>query len=81
LKLLSFQSTQIAEPCYGYCRRTESHTHADRSVDGKKFSTSKAYIIAGDGNYLLDYDTRGLQEPEELSFFTEIKEMLGIVRK
>ena len=28
-----------------------------RKIDGKKYSHAKAFIIAGDGNSLLDYDT------------------------
>lgn len=51
-----------------------------RKLDGKEFIQSKAYIIAGHGDYLLDYDERDIRlsvsgEPT----FGDIKKILGIV--
>ena len=49
-----------------------------RSDDGKQFSHSKAYVIAGHGDYLLDHDERGMVFPGGPSF-SDIKNVLGIV--
>ena len=48
-----------------------------RVRDGKEFSKSKAYIIAGHGDYLLDHDERGMTFPGGPSF-SEIKQVLGV---
>jgi len=48
-----------------------------RNVDGKEFSYSKAYVIAGNGNYLLDHDERGMSFPGGPSF-ADIKNVLGV---
>lgn len=51
-----------------------------RSDDGKEFKTAKAYIIAGHGDALFDYDERGISSPAGPSF-SEIKRVLGISEK
>ena len=48
-----------------------------RKIDGKEFIQSKAYIIAGHGDYLLDYDERGIQMPGQPTF-EDIKKILGV---
>jgi hypothetical protein len=48
-----------------------------RKIDGKEFIQSKAYIIAGHGDYLLDYDERGIQMPRQPTF-EDIKKILGV---
>ena len=51
-----------------------------RSEDGKEFKSSKAYIIAGHGDVLFDYDERGILSPVSPSF-SQIKQVLGISEK
>lgn len=51
-----------------------------RSEDGKTFKSSKAYIIAGHGDALFDYDERGILSPAGPSF-SQIKQVLGISEK
>jgi len=51
-----------------------------RSEDGKEFKSSKAYIIAGHGDVLFDYDERGISSPAGPSF-SQIKQVLGISEK
>lgn len=51
-----------------------------RLDDGKEFKTSKAYVIAGHGDVLIDYDERSISSPGEPSF-SEIKQVLGISEK
>ncbi len=48
-----------------------------RNIDGKEFSYSKAYVIAGHGDYLLDHDERGITFPGGPSF-ADIKNVLGV---
>ena len=48
-----------------------------RKIDGKEFIQSKAYIITGHGDSLLDYDERGLQMPGQPTF-EDIKKLLGV---
>lgn len=48
-----------------------------RKIDGEEFIQSKAYIIAGHGDYLLDYDERGIQMPRQPTF-EDIKKILGV---
>ncbi|MBL7131433.1 MAG: hypothetical protein ISS45_08555 [Candidatus Omnitrophica bacterium] len=47
-----------------------------RKLDGKEFIQTKAYIIGGHGDYLFDYDERGIRTPITLSF-EDIKNILG----
>ncbi len=48
-----------------------------RKIDGEEFIQSKAYIITGHGDYLLDYDERGIQMPRQPTF-EDIKKILGV---
>ncbi|MCX5678935.1 MAG: hypothetical protein NTY76_07535 [Candidatus Omnitrophica bacterium] len=47
-----------------------------RKLDGKEFMQTKAYIIAGQGDFLIDYDERGIRTPMTPSF-EDIKNILG----
>jgi len=48
-----------------------------RLEDGKEFRTSKAYVIAGHGDLMLDYDERGVSSPGGPTF-SDIKQVLGV---
>ena len=48
-----------------------------RVEDGKEFKTSKAYVIAGHGDFLTDYDERGMQFPVGPAF-SDIKQVLSV---
>lgn len=48
-----------------------------RKLDGKEFIKTKAYIIAGGDDFLIDYDERGIRTPMTPSF-ENIKNMLGV---
>jgi hypothetical protein len=48
-----------------------------RALDGKEFTKSKAYVIAGHGDYLLDHDERGVSFPGGPSL-SDIKQVLGV---
>jgi len=48
-----------------------------RAIDGREFSSKKAYIIAGGGSALMDHDLRGLDEGTPMRF-SEVKSALGI---
>lgn len=47
-----------------------------RKLDGKEFMQTKAYIIAGQGDFIIDYDERGIRTPVTPSF-EDIKNILG----
>jgi len=50
-----------------------------RKLDGKKFSFSKVFIIAGHGDVLLDYDSSRDVKVDFLPFtFDEVKKTLGV---
>lgn len=49
-----------------------------RILDGKFFSFSKAYIIAGHGDLLIDYNTERDIKFQDMPTFEEIKNILGI---
>lgn len=51
-----------------------------RILDGKSFSISKAYIIAGHGDYLIDYNTEREIKFQDIPTFEEIKSILGITK-
>jgi hypothetical protein len=48
-----------------------------RKLDGKEFIQSKAYVIAGHGDTLFDYDERGIRISGEPTF-GDIKRLLGV---
>jgi len=49
-----------------------------RALDGKAYSMSKAYIIAGHGDFLIDYNTKREIKFKDMPTFNEIKSILGI---
>jgi hypothetical protein len=49
-----------------------------RALDGKEYSKLKAYIIAGHGDFLIDYNTMRDIKIEDIPTFREIKKILGI---
>jgi hypothetical protein len=52
-----------------------------RQIDGKKFSHAKAFIIAGNGDTLVDYDTSREIKGDIIAYsFDDVKEILGITR-
>lgn len=48
-----------------------------REVDGTESTKSKAYIICGNGDFLVDYDERGMDFPSGPTY-SEIKKALGV---
>jgi len=48
-----------------------------REVDGMEFTRSKAYIICGHGDFLVDHDERGMDSPGGPTY-SEIKKALGV---
>ncbi|MCH8034402.1 MAG: hypothetical protein IH950_11705 [Bacteroidetes bacterium] len=50
-----------------------------RALDGKEYSKLKAYIIAGHGDFLIDYNTMRDIKIEDIPTFKEIKNILGIL--
>lgn len=49
-----------------------------RILDGKAFSISKAYIIAGNGDLIIDYNSERDIKFQDMPTFEEIKNILGI---
>lgn len=48
-----------------------------RKLDGKEYKKTKAYLIAGHGDYLIDSDDRGMTTPDMISF-NDVKNILGV---
>ena len=55
----------------------DEYRRALERLSDEEFSQKKAYIIAGQGDYLFDHDERGMDSSDMLAF-SHLKRVLGV---